>query len=288
MTGRVFELDGVRFGADQPVAVETFDRGAAEWRTQDAPEPMGDGVVFGRDYLGGPLWSWTMFTDAYSPTEALTMLSVIEGVWRNRAGRRVPGEVQRLLYTVAGRTRAVYGRPRRFTAPLSDELDGGIVPITADFQCADARTYSVFESSVAVPLYSASRGGFSFPTSFPLRWSAVGTRTAVAEVGGDASAWCTVRIRGPVRDPVVSAGDWSVALSGVVPQGRTVVVSARPWDRGGRWEDDGSSAAPLLTRRTRLSRLLLDPGRHPVTFSGADATSSASAEVSWFDAYNSL
>ncbi len=284
----VFTLGAVSFGDGQLVTVAGFDPGAAAWRTQDTPEPMGDSVAFGRDYLEGPTWAFQMLVKRpMDPVAALAASEQLAGVWRNQAGRHTPGAVLALRYGLPGRVRVVYGRPRRWAASVDNRMVSGVIPITADFQCADALHYSDVEDRVDVGLVPASFGGLVSPFVSPLTTVGGSTRTGVVDVGGTAPAWCRVRLTGPGTNLLVRVGAWEFGLAGSLAAGEWVEASGAPWARM-VLRQDGTSGGSLLTRRTRLSQLQLTPGRTEVLFTGIDATNTAKASVWWRPAYHSL
>lgn len=284
-----FELGGVEFGIGRNVSVDSdgFDTGSADWRVQDGEEGMGDGTTFGRDYLGSPEWAFTMHTNRETDVEALESLEQLATVWRNEELRQKPNAVVPLRYTIGDRTRLVYGRPRRWAAPPSNLILGGMVPIAATFKCADHLTYDELEQSAQVNLGQSSAGGFVFPLVFPVAMTGGQDRVGVARVDGSAGTWAKVRFQGPAINPRLQiAGQFECQWIGTLREGEWVELDSRPWART-VLRHDGASV-PTLSRRTRLAQMKLSPGAHELQFSAGGCTSSTVCKVSWRGANNSL
>lgn len=286
-----FDLDGYVFGLGCDISLLDggFDPGTAEWRTQDQDNPVGDGRVFGRDYLSGPTWGFSLFVDATDPETALAAWGDVSKAWRNEGGRRTPGAVCTLRYAVAGRTRRVYGRPRRFAGTPDNKLLQGTAPITTDFDCADALHYDDVEQSVVVPILPATTGGFMAPFIFPLSTlSAPGPRQGTITVDGDADCPVVIKVHGPVSAPVVTGPGWLLNFAGLtLAYDEELVIDTRPWAKTALVR--GGSVAGTLTRQsTRLTDVRLALGDQAITFAGIDETASASCTLFWRPTWTSL
>lgn len=293
LTEHQFELDGRPFGLGLDVAVEAegFDPGTAEWTVQDAKNPVGDGLMFGRDSLSGPTWGFDLFVDGDSTTDALGKLSPIADTWRNEARRRTPGAFSTLRYCVGGRTRRVYGRPRAFSAPPSNLILNGYIPITADFVCVDHLHHEDVENTVTVSVLPPTTGGILAPLVGPIRTlQDPGPRQGSLDVGGDQSAPAIITINGPISAPWVSSTGWRLEFdsSFSLAYDATLTIDTRSWvstiTRG-----DGASMAGRLTRQSSLLRdVRLAPGSRELLFGGIDATATATCTVRWRNVWSSL
>lgn len=286
-----FEVGDFVFGLNRGVFVEEdgFDPSGADWRTQDMPVAHGDGTVFGRDYLEPALWTWTLGVDKTDPATALEQMAALTKAWR--ASRNLgPGEVLPLRYRLAGRTRRVYGRPRRLAPTLDNRFMQGYASYIADFQRADDLHYDDVEKSATTTARVSSAGGLKAPLKAPLRSirSLTSERGGGIDVGGDADTWAIVTIRGPISTAIVECpGRWRVELNRNLSSSDTVVIDPRPWARTVLLNGT-AGVAGSLSRNTRLADMTLAPGPAVFTFSGVATASGASATVSWRDASHSL
>lgn len=285
-----FQLGAIVFGLGQQVAVETFDTGSADWRTQDADNPIRAGKLFGRDYLGAPTWAFDMFTDANDPESALTALSLLAKEWRGGTVPTTPGAVQALTYQVADRVRRVYGRPRKWAAPPDTRIVTGYIPITADFQTVDPLHYDETEQAVSVGTVPTALPGFITPLVAPIVTLRGAYRTgAYATVGGDAPTWPVITITGPITGPWVSVQGWRYELAELsLIDNSTVVIDTRPWVLT-VMRDGIASVAGYATPSSRLDRMQLNPGSSAeLLFGGVDMSGSATCTVRWRNAWHSL
>lgn len=203
-----FDIAGVSFGRGLPLFVVdgSFDPGTAEWRTQDGEVAHGDGNTFGRDYISGPTWAWTIGVDRFDPQNALERVRRIKRAWQPTGSNRLaPSQVMRLDYRIAGRKRHVYGRPRNFATSLDNKILTGFAEITADFKCADHLTYDSSEQIVQTSLVADAAGGFRFPMKSPFRSVRLTTseRRGIGTVGDDADTWPIIEVKGPISGAVI-------------------------------------------------------------------------------------
>jgi hypothetical protein len=76
-----------------------------------------------------------------------------------------------------------------------------------------------------------------------------------------------------------------VGLNATLAYDQTITVSPR--DGTVTWQN-GAPAGGILTRKTRLSATLLQPGSTSFSFGGTDQTGTATATLSWRNAYASI
>lgn len=278
----------VLFGRDLTLVVSEFIPGSLELRNQDEDSPLGDYRIFGTDRRTPPVWGWSIWTNTYTPEDSLGWLDLITQIWDNPV-RRTPGGVIPLRYTLAGRTRRVYGRPRRFTA-VPDRLNMGRIHITADFALAEDAYYDEDEQSITVPMAAewAASTGIILPATVPWRFTTgVAPRTSTITVGGTKATWLQVTIAGPVSYPWVQIGEMRFPLNGSVAAGQTIVLSGRSWDAG-VLRSDGAWVPGMLDPRSRLAALLVEPDDYSVTYGGTDNTGTSRCTVSWRNNNRSL
>lgn len=288
--------DGALFGIGQHVSLddEGFAPGSTDWAVQDSEDPSNGTTLFGRDVLLGPVWNWQLHVNRSSVAQALETLGSFQTAWRALQIRNTPGAVLPLRYQLEGRTRRIYGRPRRFEAPPSNLILGGYVPVSVDFKCVDAFTYSDVEQVVSLRLGSEladpdavdSGGGFIFPVTFPSDTLPPTTTQAQVLVGGDAPAYPVVRFNGPVVNPSLATSDWTLSLNYTIPDGQYVEIDTRPWKQTVLL-NGVTSLAGFLGRRQRLSKITFTQGRFQARYNGFSSGDST-CEVRWADTWNSL
>ena len=288
LQNKQFELAGVQWGKALPIFTEEggFDAGTADPRAQEVPRPMGDGVLFGVDYIDPPTWAWTVGLNATTEAEALALLAPLATVWRNNSGRSTSGPSIPLRYSLAGRTRRVYGRPRRISAPKMDtRIDLGYAQCVLDFKCEDHLTYDDVEQSVDLTLANTSSGGWIFPNTFPIYTQGSGTRQGVIQVDGDAPAHFTATITGPIAAPSLVGSGWAFDINTTLTAAQSVTVDTRA---ATVLRNDGASLAGALSRRSRIGKARLKGGGQELVFAGSDPSTTARCTVRWRPAHHSL
>lgn len=289
-----FELDGYAFGgASHGVVVPPggFDPGSHESRSQDAPSPNSDSLRFGRDYRTPGAWTFTLATNADTEAQALGSLEDLQVVWDNAESRTVPGSLSTMRYVLAGRTRRVYGRPRRFAPALPTTHTQGLLTAVADFQLADTLVYDDEARSTVVSAAPPVALGLTSPITTPISVASGGEREgAIADVGGKVPAPVVILFTAgssAITSPWVATPDWRIELNTTIPAGMSVVVDTRPASMS-VLRSDGANLAGKLTRTSTLQGARLKPGSAQLTFGGYDPSATATCAVSWRPAYLSL
>lgn len=272
---------------DEPLMVREFEPGGVNIEVTDSSRPNRDGVIVGRDFLGSRTWAWEISARGADLTAVLNSASRLESAWRP-AARLLPGVKVPLSYLIDGRWRRVYGRPRRFAPFPPDFLaTSGIGRIVCDFLVTDPLHYDDAETSVTLTIVPASTGGLMAPLVAPLstvRSSA--PRAGNVTNSGDAPTPLKVEFKGPVSNPWVRGpGGWEVGVTGSLAYDESITVDPLA---GTVTRQDGQPANGRLTRKTRLSGTLLQPGVTELTFGGTDLTGTATAKLSWRNAYTSI
>lgn len=284
-----FELDGFQWGLGLPVFVdaEGFDPGDTDKITVDGTNPLNGARMFGRDLLGAETWTWSCFLSTENPEDALAAAAAMGRVWRDEKYAEV-GVVSALRYALAGRTRVVYGRPRKFSFKPGNALLQGNLPPLATFDKVDTKHYDDVELFVDLQLVPQVEGGFAVPFTAPLtidRDATAGTPGLVA-IGGDAKTAPTVTFYGPSTNPKVVIGSFVVGLVGSIPAGASVVVDCRPWAQ--TVTKVGAVGRVSLSRDTRLATARLSPGNYQAVYSASDLTGSSRCRVAWRNANHTL
>ena len=275
-------LDGYRFGAGTTVRIMDLIVGQRAVRDQDTDRHPQHGRHMGQDSDDGPELTLDLSVRAGGAEANLNEAGRLRAAWQ---GKHAPGEYSALTYALPGRVRRVYGRPRRFSAPdLHPGLHNNRLPVLGTFQMADPWFYDDVEKSTTVRIVPASEyGGFVFPLLIP--WSTTRSQaplSRIATVAGDAPSVYRVTVRGPIRDPWVGVNGRRYLIRGSVAWDQTVTIDGRARTVT---RQDGASVVGMLHPTARLSGMALDPGSHDVAFGGVDPTGTATATLTWRDAY---
>lgn len=263
----------------------TPEIGTPDLRTDDTDRPRADGVAFGVDYFGGQTVSFHLGVRAPSDAEARAEASLLRSVWRANAVRSVPGAVAELHAEYAGRTRVLYGRPRRFSPDYSDSSVNHLVDVLADFGCVDDLFYGDTDESISFGIVPPSGGGLLAPLASPLATTLSSDRSQGIQVDTELPAWPVVTIEGPVTNPSVSIGDVVFDVRSTLAADDVLVIDTRPWKRSAL--RNGASIAGAV-RGTRLSKAAIPAGSHEVGFRGTDPTGTASVQITWRPTYSAL
>ena len=286
-----FELDNYVFGHRRPIFVDQdgFDPGDDTVLEQDQINPINGSRVMGRDVPSAGTWTFSMHVDQEDPETALAELANLAKIWRNGStGFQTGRTVKMLRYNLAGRTRVVFGRPRRFSAKPNNRLLGGYLPPLATFDLSDSLHYDDVADLVDLVMVPDVSGGFAFPASFPITF----TRDPDAEapgaitIGGDAATNPVVTFYGPILNPGLTIGTFKLGLSGSIGEGGSVTVDTRPWAQ--TITRAGDTSGVKLSRDTRLVRASLRPGTYSALFRGVDTTGQSRCRILWRNAWHSL
>lgn len=261
--------------------------GSLDIRTSDVDRPRSDGRAFGVDYLGGQTLSFHLGVRATSDAEVRAETAKLRNLWRADVVRLTPGAVAELHAEYAGRTRIVYGRPRRFDPDFSDSAVNNLVDVLADFACVDDVYYGAEEGGTTVALVSEPSGGLLAPLASPLGTTRTSDRSVSIDVETELPAWPIIEIEGPITQPVIEVvGVWRMEIRTSLAEDQTLVIDTRPWVRSILRNGSASLAGSL--RGTRLTDAGLPPGRHEIALRGQDSTGTAIARVRWRGSYSSL
>lgn len=284
-----FRFRGVDFGGRSgSLIVSGFTPGAKEIRGSDRPRPNRDGTSVGRTFLGSATWAFDLSTNEHDLAGALAAAGALQSAWEDPAVRLAPNVLIPLDYELDGRWRRVYGRPDAFTGPKGDVLARqGVGKVTCDFKVHDPIFYDGAESSVTLTIVPASTGGLVAPLIAPLTTTGSGEpRAGFVMNAGDAATPLKVQFAGPVFEPWVrSPSGWEVGLTGSLAYDESITID--PLAGTVEWQD-GRPANGRLTRKSRLTGTLLQPGVTELTFGGTDLTGTATAKLSWRNAYTSI
>ena len=251
-------------------------------RANDTARPRADGRGFGIDYTNGTTVTFDdLVIRGTNKLHTRELAEQARGLWRSPEARSEAGKTAELRMSYEGRTRSVFGRPRRWAANYSDASINGIITAVADFACADDLFYGPEESETMTTAASGGSGWVT-PFIFPLTSTRASDHSQFVRITGGAATWPVTTIRGPISNPQVRIGDRLHDLRLTLAYDESVVIDTRPWVRS--VTRNGVSAAGAL-RGTRLGAMSLNPGQHEVTISGVDDTGTASVTLAWRPAY---
>lgn len=285
--------DGFVFGLGAAVSVNDggFDPGDVEWITQDTQNSRRGTTSFGRDVVAAKTWVWESHVNRTDTEEAVETLEDFAGYWQPETLSRTAGALTALRYRVAGRDRRIFGRPRRFAAPPTNQILGGYVPVTHDFQLVDPYTYDDIESMATIG-YSSSQpgGGFTLPAVAPIATlpSDNGVGGGQITVGGNARAYPVIRFTGPWTNPSLTTDDWTLKWTGSIGPTGWIEIDSRPWALT-VLDQSGASRVSGLDRRVWLEDLWFAPKSQPQISLGGTATGgSATAQIRWRNTWKSI
>jgi hypothetical protein len=301
----------------------------------DAALPGEDGIRMGRDYqraatvtlelgvdgVDGPVdrhwpmrpWTrgdrvgeWTDFEMAmafFNKRDQGPAIWASDGVdllrqaWRGDSVSRKSGRVAWLVHHSAGRSRQLYGRPRKFAVSHSRLTKQGYTPVVAEFAAVDDRFYDATEKHAEMWDYlkhgRPGRPGRNIAEMAEYWWHP-SQKTASVKHLGKTTTFPVLVIHGPCKNPKVSftPGLWSVQLSMTIASGDYVTIDPRPWARTVTHTkgSSSSSVADKLTRSSpRLAEMYLPPGYWTANLSYTRSSDvkfdGPRVEVKWRDAF---
>lgn len=283
-------MDGFVFGIGSRVSTNDggFDPGANNWLTQDSQNSRRGVTGFGRDVLGGKTWVWESHANGDDEYDAVDILQDFSAAWMPDV--REPGKLQAIRYTLAGRTRRIFGRPRNYSAPPTNQILQGYTDVTHDFNTVDTFTYDDEMSEANFPFYAGgSGGGFVLPAVMPLTSSpgSVGGGGQVT-IGGNANCYPIIRFNGPWTNPSLDTGDWAISWTGSIPTGGWVEIDTRPWMLT-VLNQSGASVVGGFGRQAYLEDCWFAPGSQPnLDLNGSAASGAAGLTIKWRNAWTSL
>jgi hypothetical protein len=294
-----YELGGVVFGLGCPIAVKEdgWSPGQPALRTADKERPVSDGIRVGRTRLGAATWGFTMFTTAQGEDgvadpeiAAWEAYSELADVWSGDEVRDTPETVMPLRYRIGGETRRVYGQPRRWQPTLNNLSLVGRIDVVADFTVVDPLVYDDDLQTHDVPVAPPqdTSGGLRIPFRVPARVArGAGTRQDRIQIGGSKPTPITLIFNGPIgAGATVKTELWTARLEEPVAGDDPVTIDASPWVRSATKRSGGG--VKVSARTTHISKMLLPPGWHDISFTGSDPTGTASVTVAWRNARRSI
>lgn len=282
-----FRLGSLLFGTpedDVIILEDGLDTGSPGLRTNDVANPVGDGNYFGRDYLDGPTWAFTL--GVRDDKDVYARLANLAKEWRNEDIRTYPGADSILRFTRNGRPLRVYGRPRQFGVTPSRTSDSQWQIVECDFKVSEPFAYDdVQGSATAIMGMAMPLAGLVLPED--LSWTLgenVARATGVANVLTIEPTPFRLRIVGPASGAMhsisVTGNGWAFDIDETIQSGQVAVIDTR--DMTARINGRGSIAG-ALSRRSRLNARLIN-GSQAFTLTASGDTTGGRAELYWHGA----
>lgn len=279
MSDREAFINGILMRVGNPHVLESIELPVSDYRTQDTENPVGDGLLFGRDRLTPGSLTLNVLVLGQNSAEANENLRKLARAWNTAVDRTRPGALTSMWWEDGGRRRLVYGRPRAFAA-TNDQSRSGLIRVTAAFRLADALVYdSVDQREVTIRGVPPISGGLVAPLVDPLTATGTAARQGLIEdTGGEAPTPFRAEFRGPIATPFLKGPGWQIRLNTTLAWDEVITVDTR---LGTVTSNLGRNMKPFLDPASRLRDVRLAAGRTELEFGGVDPTRSAYVRVLW-------
>lgn len=306
-----YELGGVVFGTrdprlnPNPYLVKSFEiepgaltngsggnlsqaSGTTGVLTSDASYPNEDGTKFGQDFYTGMVLTFSI--DIWERGQvSYDTIGPLKSAWRTKKHRETANELTTLRICRGGRTRRVYGRPRKFKETYG-HVEQGYVPIDCQFQAADECFYDDAQNIKTIGLVNQPNNGMSYPTTYPKRYHTTGVAATTVQIDGHYPTFPQFKINGPINYPTISlANGWTIKINAIMHQYDYIIIDPRPWERKATFYAPNGiviNAAGYFTQSSPTMReMALEPGTHTINFGGVDPTLSGYLEIGWRNAW---
>lgn len=278
--------------SDYPLATQV-DFSDIDSSVQDQQHPRSDGVIMGKDTLGGFTLTFTLKTIPNFPLpdkpwiDSLDLFGAFKAAWRADSIRQTPGMYATLLNV--DRNRMVYGRPRK-CAPKFDRLRKGLTEWLATFDTNGPDFYSGTEKAALITPVPPAGGGFKVPLTPPFSTAVGSAQLAAMTNAGNLPTWPVIQFHGPGKDFSFSllSGTtvlWTISIAGELKYDEVLTVDTRPWRRAATI--NGRPANGRI-RGTLLERCQLPVGTFNAQLKVTDSSGTAFTDIKWRDAYASL
>jgi hypothetical protein len=288
---------GFRFGRGTLVHVTSSEISSPDIRSDDVAMARADGILMGRDYLGGMTITFDINIKTRSPGDlglaAKTLHRAMAQAWFTEdtlvgASRLTPGEISELYMTDSDRTLITYGRPRNYQ-PTRGRTRAGWIPVTATFQTITHKFYEAQWQHGSITSAPSTSTGFVPPFIFPLSTFAIQVLDDFLIVDGNTETWLLSKIYGPIAQPKIEVTNYytiETSSDFFLRAGEWLEIDPRPWVRKVMKNGTTPCAGKFTAASRRLSMMTLPPGAHRVTLRGFDPTGTARLETSWRNAWS--
>lgn len=269
--------------------------GPVDRDNQDAPHPIADGLVMGKDFLRGFTMQFDFqilraFPSPEKPWQsALDLYNEFAAIWRGGSTRLTPGSYATL--TNLDRSRMVYGRPRAI-APKFDTVRSGFMEFQADFQTNSPDFYDAAERVAFFSFDAPTGGALISPLESPL--ATIGGESDVQDTvsQGNLPAWPVVEFHGPCKagsgiDLLNPSGKvvWTLKVGVALAYDEEMVIDTRPWSRSATINGRPANGK---VRGTAMNLCTIPVGDFNMRYKVNDESGTAFCVVHWHDTYASL
>ncbi|GAA1645806.1 hypothetical protein GCM10009700_35250 [Brevibacterium sanguinis] len=270
------EIDGLAFRDFTKFWVKEWEKGPEEIDTSDLDNPVYDDTYAGIDYHRGPTWTFEFIIEGSTELEVLDNLDRVKAVWRSPKYTKNAGVSTELAFTVAGRRRIVYGRPRRFAESDVRTTQQGFISVLAEFKLMDPLQYNGAPNDGwdltrldAVP--PDVRGLSEFLTEDTLTTEISGERQGqIGVVAGSAPTPFRCTLYGPSVNPGFTIDGRRYQFNTTLSASQRLVVDSRT---GTVLRNGSTNLINTMSVPTRLKGVRLAPGRSvEISFFGVDPT----------------
>lgn len=270
------EVGGLTFQDFSDLWIKDWDLGSQSIDTSDLDNPVYDDTYFGIDYHRAPTWTFEFIIEGRTEIDVLDSLDAVKAAWRNPKFTKEAGETTELAFTVAGRRRVVYGRPRRFAPARIETAQQGFISVLADFQLSDPLQYDGGSNDgwVTTRLESVppdTRGLEEYLTEDTLTTEVGGVRQGqLPVVTGHAPTPFKCTLYGPNLNPGFTIDGREYQFNTSLSANQRLVVDSRT---GTVLRNGYTNMAHTMDRPVPLKGVRLEPGRAvEVSFFGEDPT----------------
>lgn len=278
------DLNSYKFGRGTDVHIEDIDFGQGDIVSGDVNLVNEDGTLFTTDNHSGREITLLLFINL-PKQEALSLLGPIKRAWNSRQLRDSPARVSQLTYTRAGRTRRVFGRPRKIAS--SDQMSSnGYIPITATFQCADNHFYDVSDNSIQVNIVPPSVSGITSPLVAPVTTTVAEKAQGDFTVTSDDDTWFELMLHGPIDSDceIELLGQWVIEMHQLkLAYDNYLIIDPRHWSRKVKTRFGVNQTGAFSADSPRLSEIKVPPGDNSLILRGTDQTGTAYVIGSWMN-----
>lgn len=293
-----FQLDmgGIVIGAGTPVPVSDLQGlGAPPIRAQDQDNPIEDGTFPGEDYYGPrQVQIQAGIKTPGDPARAAEILSDLQHAVDNPATRTTASASAVLRARWPGHnTRLLYGRWRRLEVTSAATAINGWLPLDIEFDAMGPYWHADALSQLTLSLDQARapKDGLTAPLCEAVDCGAAdpSRRPGWIVNDGNAAAWPSLRISGPVTSPRIwnASTGRALELDVTLRAGEWVEIETRP---GTRWalRNGTTSVANNLTPDSRLDLFVIPSGRSEIRWTASDPTGTCRIDLTWRSAYTTI
>lgn len=285
---------GLKFGGRSGNLIVTdFKAPTLEIKNSYRDRVSRDGQMVSRDTLTKATWQFSISTNGANLQDALDAAASLQSKWQDK-NMRESSYASVLEYSHDGETWwKIYGRPGRFTSLEPDvHAQLGVGKIEMEFVQTDPQTYSSSETLTVINAVQAVQGGITAPILAPITTVHVGgERVGRITNRGNIGAPLVVTFYGPSTNPTIRNDDgFELTYNGTLAYDQYVRID--PLKHEVRLitgtQTVGSMVPGRLSRRTRLSDLVVQPGDSEWYYTALDDTGTSRVELSSRDAYNTF